>query len=533
MSRRLPLVAATATLLVLTTACSSGSDTSTGKPNEKLTQGALSDGTTCTTDKVGGSANFGAYVDGPGLDPAAPQANQGGMQQAALYGTLMRYDYDTAEYQPSMAKSLNPNADNTEWTLTLPDDITFGDGTPLTAESVKASIQRFLEPANASNFTAQVALIKTMDVVDDQTLRFTLSKPWGSFPYILSAEPGMIVNTAAVKSAGKSFATAPPAGAGAGPYTVVRYTPNDELVLKAKQDWWGGPVCIQDLTITVTVDGKTKLDSFNADQLSAFITFDAPVAKQVKDSGDKFFVIPNPVISSVQVLAKPGAPFADPKMRQALQQAMDLDTINKRIYSGVGVPTAALVDPSSPVAPDVKPLGYDPAAAKKLVTDAKGGGATSAFTYDVTAAPLQSDLSILQEAFWKNAGFAVTRKEMQNNDLITKVYVDRSSDAALWGMGADPACLWCSLSQWYSGDPSNIGGFASKDMDAALDTLREASTPAETKSAMGTVQTVWNEEMPSPISGYLTWVVPVSPKLHGLVFNSGTTIQFDKAYVDQ
>ena len=156
-----------------------------------------------------------------------------------------------------------------------------------------------------------------------------------------------------------------------------------------------------------------------------------------------------------------------------------------------------------------------------------------AFTYDLNAAPLQIDLSILQEAFWKNAGFDVTRKELQNQDLITKVYVERSYDAAQWGMGADPACLWCSLSTWRSDDPTNISGFKSDAMDNALDTLRAANTPDEIKTAMGTVQEVWNEEMPSPISGYLRWVVPESAGLHGLVFNAGTTIQFEKAYVDQ
>ena len=79
------------------------------------------------------------------------------MQQAAIFGTLMRYNYDTAEYEPSVAESLEANEDKTEWTLKLRDDVTFGDGTPMTAESVKAIIERFLLPENASNFTAMVA----------------------------------------------------------------------------------------------------------------------------------------------------------------------------------------------------------------------------------------------------------------------------------------------------------------------------------------------------------------------------------------
>lgn len=531
MNRRLPFVATLAVFVALTAACSSSNDSdNSGGDAAPLEISGLTDPDTCTADKVGGAAHFGAYVDGPGLDPAVSQANQGGLQQAAIYGTLMRYDYDTAEYEPSVAESLEANADNTQWTLKLRDDVTFGDGTPLTATSVKSHIERVVAPENPSNFTSMVSLVKKMTVVDDTTLVFDLSVPWGSFPYILTAQPGMVVNTDELQAAGaKNFALKPSAAAGVGPYTVEGYTPGQELVLKAKQDWWGGPVCIQDLTITVTVDGQTKLDSFKADQLDAFLTFDARVAKQVMDDRGKVFVIPNPTISNVQVLTTDGAPLADARLRKALQQSMDLDTINQRIYAGVGVPTAALVDPSSPVAPDVEPLGYDLDAAKKLVGEA---GGKAAFTYDLNAAPLQTDLSILQEAFWKNAGFKVNRKELQNQDLITKVYVERNYDAAQWGMAADPACLWCTLSIWRSDDPTNISGYKSPAMDEALDTLRAASTPEEVKEAMGGVQTVWNEEMPSPISGYLRWVVPVSNGMHGLVFNSGTTIQFEKAYVE-
>lgn len=532
MSRRLPLATATIAVLVTLTACASSGDGDANKgTTQELKGSTLTEDAACTEDKVGGAVTFGAMIDGPGLDPAAPQANQGGMQQAAIYGTLMRYDYDTAEYEPSVADSLEANEDKTEWTLKLRDDVAFGDGTPLTADAVKSSIERFTLPENPSNFTSQVGLIKAMNVVDDTTLVFELSVPWGSFPFILSAQPGMVVNPKVLEGNGaKQLALKPTAAAGVGPYTVERYTSGQELVLKAKDDWWGGPVCIQDLTFTVTVDGKTKLDSFNAGQTQAFITFDAPVAKQVMDKAEKFFVIPNPVISNVQVLTDDGAPLSDPKLRVALQQAMDLDTINQRIYAGVGVPSAALVDPSSPMAPDVEALGYDVNAAKEAVGSA---GGDAKFEYVLAAAPLQTDLSILQEAFWKNAGFTVERKELQNSDLITKVYVERNYDAAQWGMGADPACLWCSLAAWRSDDPSNIANYKSPAMDSALDALREAQTSEEIKAAMGEVQTVWNEEMPSPISGYLKWVVPVSPKLHGLVFNSGTTIQFEKAYLDQ
>src|SRR5205823_4465161 len=132
---------------------------------------------------------FGAYTDPPSMDPVAPQANLGSIQLAQIYGTLMRYDYGKAVFTPYLAQSLTPNSDNTVWTLKLDPKAAFGDGTPLTAAAVKASIERFLVPANAGAFTGLVARIKTMQAKDAQTLVFTLSSAWGTFPYLLTQAP--------------------------------------------------------------------------------------------------------------------------------------------------------------------------------------------------------------------------------------------------------------------------------------------------------------------------------------------------------
>ena len=124
MNSRLPLASAVSVLVLLAAGCASSDDSnppSDGESTAALQGTGLTDPDTCTEDKVGGDASFGAYVDGAGLDPAAPQSNQGGMQQAAIFGTLMRYDYDTATYEPSTAESLEPNGDYTQWTLKLRD----------------------------------------------------------------------------------------------------------------------------------------------------------------------------------------------------------------------------------------------------------------------------------------------------------------------------------------------------------------------------------------------------------------------------
>ncbi|MBW1639418.1 ABC transporter substrate-binding protein [Microbacterium resistens] len=530
MRRSILAMLATASLVVVagctTTPAESSSDGVVALAGE-----ARNDGKTCDASRIGGAVTFGAHTDGPGLDPVAPQANLGMMQQAAVYGTLMRYDYDRAAYEPDVAESLVASDDNAEWTLTLRDGVRFGDGTPLTAAAVKSHIERFSDPANPSNFSPMIAQIAAMQVRDDRTLVFTLAKPWGTFPFLLSEQPGMIVNPAVIDEIGpEQLALQPPPAAGVGAFEVTRYQANDSLVLTAKDDWWGGPVCIQDLTITVTVDGQTKLDSFKAGQNQGFLAFDAAVSKRIDEDGLRYTTLGNPLVGAVQMNAAEGRPLADPRLRTAIQVGMDLDSLNERIYQGVGVPTAAIIDPASALAPDVEPLTFDAEHAADLVAEA---GGDAAFTYSLTAAPMQIEESILQEAFWENAGFSVTRQEQQNSDLVTAVYADRNYDAALWAMSTDLACVWCALDAFRSDSPANTTSFADPEFDAALEDLRAAGTPAEIRAAMNTVQEIWNAAVPIAVKGHLKWVVALDENLHGVRYGAGQIISFDRAYLGE
>src|SRR5204863_1323670 len=133
------------------------------------------------------------------------------------------------------------------WTLKLRSGIHFGNGDPLNAQAVKSSIERFRDPAvrsaRAAVVTTNIAEIQTPD---DLTVVFKLLAPWGTFPWLLAGEGGMVVNTRVVTQLGADFAKLPK-GAGVGPYEPVKYVPGEEILLQAKKDYWAGPVCIDTL----------------------------------------------------------------------------------------------------------------------------------------------------------------------------------------------------------------------------------------------------------------------------------------------
>src|SRR5690625_1711588 len=223
-SRRAPALTAifTAAALLLA-ACGSDSDDSS--------DGGGSD-TPEACESPSGSLSVGTFSEPTSLDPtiASGKGTTGAMEMIALYDTLMRHDAEPNSYEPRMAESLEPDADSEVWTLTLREGITFGNGDPVDADAVKASIEMVQADTN-SQPTRDLALpITDMDVVDDLTLEITLDDSWPGFPYLLASTGGMIVNVDLLEERGESFATNPE-GAGAGPYEFERFAPGEEIVL--------------------------------------------------------------------------------------------------------------------------------------------------------------------------------------------------------------------------------------------------------------------------------------------------------------
>ena len=189
----------------------------------------------------GGTITIGELGGLPGLDPIGqtfgyPEA--GGIELAAIYDTLMRFDPDAGVYEPQLAAGLEPNDDFSEWTLSLRPDVTFTDATMLDAEAVRASILRHTDPSARSAYRAAIGeFVQEMSVADPLTLVFTLAKPWSGFPVMLASTVGMITSPTAVEAAGEDFATSP-GGAGAGPFMVDSFKPGEDIIQNAEELTW-------------------------------------------------------------------------------------------------------------------------------------------------------------------------------------------------------------------------------------------------------------------------------------------------------
>ena len=161
---RVRLIAATLVLSLGAAACGDdGDDTSantgatgTGTTGASSTgssgTGSSGTGTTTTAAPVkGGIVTIATFSNAVGLDPAkiAGGGTVGGMEHAAIYDTVVRYNNVTGKYEPRTG-SFTANADNTVWTLKLKSGIKFADGTDYNAEAVRFVVAREMKDGNSS-----------------------------------------------------------------------------------------------------------------------------------------------------------------------------------------------------------------------------------------------------------------------------------------------------------------------------------------------------------------------------------------------
>lgn len=491
----------------------------------------------CTEDHQGGTATMGVFSETRGLDPteASGSGPAGGTEMAAIYDTLMRFNPDTREYEPRVAESLAPNEDATEWTLTLQSAVTFGNGDPLTTEAVEASLERHLDPEKRSLTASYVLTIEEMEIVDEHTMVFHLHQPWTGFPYLLAEEGGMVTNPAVAEELGDDFSQLP-VGAGVGPFEPERFVPGEELVLRPRDDYWGGPVCLEELRFVLVPGASGTYEAFQSDELDVAFIRDPAVGADALDDGVSAFVNQPEFFGGLLINNGAGDgdnPTSDVRVRRALAAAIDPEAIHERLYGHSELATSAITSADSPLWSGVDGPDHDPDLAAELVEEVKGetgwDGTLRLVTSDTTAA-LDSALAV--QAQLEAVGFTIEVDQMPVTDQIRTVSLDADYDIASWGLNINEASPWTTLTQFQSDGLRNRTGYGSPEMDAALEELGAADDEDAVRDALGEVQEAWNETAPSVSFGSGLEVLAHRDDLRGLTPTLESVLLFDGAYYD-
>src|SRR5206468_3167237 len=179
-----------------------------------------------------GTLTIAQGADLTSLDPQQTQGAAGRSVMRSFLESLLIRDQEL-KIQPWLAKSYRM-VDPRTWEFRLRDDVTFHNGERFTAEAVKFSVERFVDPKTKNIYAANLKPVERVETPDAHTVRFVTAVPYPSLPANI-ADFLLIASPKAMKDLGDDFVRKP---VGTGPYRFVEWVTGERLVAEAVDQHW-------------------------------------------------------------------------------------------------------------------------------------------------------------------------------------------------------------------------------------------------------------------------------------------------------
>ena len=315
------------------------------------------------------------------LDPHAVNDQPSARVMRQVYDTLINQT-ETLELVPGLAASWT-RVDDVTWDFVLRPGVTFHDGDPLSASDVVFTLERLRDPAIAAPAGFLLGAVDEIALVDDMTVRITTNGPFAPLLTHLAQTATAILSERAVTEAGEAYGTT--VAVGTGPFRFVSWDAGAELVLERNDDWWGGDVGPERIVFRAMPDGALRAAELEAGEIDVAYAL-APVdALRLRENVDVTMAEIETLGTSYIGFNARKPPFDDARVRQAINHAIDVDTIIDRVYQGFGARASSPISPQVFAAhPDLEPYAYDPGLARALLSDAglTDGFSTTIWTND-------------------------------------------------------------------------------------------------------------------------------------------------------
>jgi len=342
---------------------------------------------------------------------------------------------------PILAEKWEISGDGKVYTFTLKDGITFSNGKPITAQIFKDVIERNTNPAFGSPTAAtylsdivgvadkvagKAQEVSGVKVVDEKTLTIEIDKARPYFLGKLTYPVTFAVDLSALEDASKEM-TDIATMIGSGPFVFESFTPDQIIKLKANPTYHGGKPSIDGIERPIVKDAATRLNMFTAGELD-LVMLERQDLKAVNDNDKlkpQLQLFDRPSLWYVGINVDMYPHFRNPKVRQAVAMAIDVDNIVDNVLGGVNKKATSIVPPGVfGHRPDAKGYAYNPEEARKLLAEAgypDGKGIPPMEIYHREARP---DISLVATQvstdLKKNLNLTVTPRQMEWRAYLEK-----------------------------------------------------------------------------------------------------------------
>ena len=450
----------------------------------------------------------GQIAEPKSLDPAAVTAVNDFRILMNVYDGLVRYKDGTLEVEPALAESWSISEDGTEYTFELRDDVKFHDGTAFNAEAVEFNFDRMLDENHPHHDTGPFPLsfffsaVEDVEAVDSDTVRFKLNAPYAPFLSNLAYPTGLIVSPSAVAAKGKDYGRSP---AGTGPFKFAEWESNAKVVVTRNDEYWGGAPSLEAIVFRPITDANTRVAEMLSGGIDVMVEIPPDSVAGFDGNGFRLYEQAGPHLWFLILNAKEG-PFADKRVRQAVNYAINKEALVNQILQGTATVATGPTPPAFSWAynDSLQPYPYDPEKAKAMIADA--GFAGSELTFYVTeggsgmldpvpmGAAIQADLA--------KVGFDVKIETYEWNTFLGKVnpgLEGKADMAEMAWMTNDPDTLpYLALrtEAWPDKGGFNSGYYSNPEVDKLLNAARAATDQAERAKLYRQMQEIVYDDAP-------------------------------------
>ena len=410
---------------------------------------------------------IGLVAEPVNLDPAQVTDLNSNRVGRRVVETLVTFPDESTQIVPGLAESWTISKDGLQYTFKLRSGVKFHDGTPLTAEAVKFSIERQINSDHPAHKLGKYPFanfffgnVKAVEALSDDRVAFLLKEPRASFLAILTAGAASIVSPTAVMKAGPDYPLQP---VGTGPFKFASWDRGQRVVLEKNPAYWKFPVKLDRVIYRPIVEDQARLTELLTGSLDLIVGVPPDFVGQLETGG------------KVSVLKQVGAhvwylginnqkkPFDDKRVRQALNYAVNKDAIVRDVLKGTGTPSRGPVLPNTWAADAaLKAYPYDPDRAKKLLAEAGyPNGFSTTLWVPESGSGMQSPvaMSTVMQSNLKAVGVNVTLQTMEWGAYLAKLRTKEQELFALsWMAGTeDPDMVMYPLlhsSQWTPNGPN-------------------------------------------------------------------------------
>lgn len=435
---------------------------------------------------------------------------------------------DTLKPVPNLAERWEMSPNGTSLTLSLRKDVTWHDGTPVTAKDVLFSIDTIQKAGETSVYKRCVQNVSQYTEIDGHTVRITYNQPFSGALYALYF-PIIPEHYYRGETASTSAKNMQPVGNGA--YQFESFTPMKTLLLQANENWFKGAVYIEKITATVTPDKETDLYAFDQKQLDVAIT-DVVDWEKYSEMGETetYEYITN--YYDFIGFNFDHSLFQDKRLRQAIAYSIPKERIINEQYLGHAVAAETPINPTSWLyETEGKAYGYHTETSKALLAQAGWEDSDEDGVLDQMIDGAKQDLAFhmmvnkenierVQVAYEIQAelqeiGIQLTIEEVAF-DVYTSRLAERDFESILggWRLSLIPDLTFAfHTSQAEAG--TNYISYRSPEMDNLLQQAFLAQGDAGMKKAYRDLQQYIIEELPYISLYFRTSAVLTSNRVRG------------------